>query len=151
GGQLEIAGHLVAEQQRNLAQQAAEARSRGFLVAHDGELVLHEGVIDDGNALHPVGLTVMLHGSIDVRPGRGYLSLAVSHSNLLAPAGVRPKGGTVPPMAPRRRIGYGPPRSHQCRKPMMNAQTNPTADELETSFGFRKVDPGEKQPLVNEV
>lgn len=34
---------------------------------------------------------------------------------------------------------------------MMNAQTNPTADELETSFGFRKVDPGEKQPLVNEV
>ncbi len=45
--ELEIARHLVAHQMRDLAQQPAEARDRGFLVAHDRQLVLDHRVIDD--------------------------------------------------------------------------------------------------------
>src|SRR5690606_20949770 len=33
----------------------------------------------------------------------------------------------------------------------MSEQRNATADSMETSFGFRQVDPGGKQPLVDEV
>ena len=36
----------------DLAQQAAKAGRRGFLVTHDGELVLDKRVIDHGYAIH---------------------------------------------------------------------------------------------------
>ena len=50
--ELEVAGHLIGEKQRDLAQQLAEARRRRVLVAHQRELVLDEGVVDDVDALH---------------------------------------------------------------------------------------------------
>ena len=43
----QVARRLVADQRRRLAQELAEAARRGFLVAHDGELVLHQRVADD--------------------------------------------------------------------------------------------------------
>src|SRR5690349_16367972 len=48
----EIAGDLVAEQGGNLTQQPTETSRRGLLLAHDGQLVLHQRMIDDCNAVH---------------------------------------------------------------------------------------------------
>jgi len=48
----EIALLLGYEVTRDLAQQAAEPRNRGILVAHDRELVLDQRVIDDRYATH---------------------------------------------------------------------------------------------------
>jgi diadenosine tetraphosphatase ApaH/serine/threonine PP2A family protein phosphatase len=53
---------VIAEQQRDLAQQPAKACRRGVLVTHDGELVLHQRMIDDGDALH--GVLRLIHSSI---------------------------------------------------------------------------------------
>ena len=55
--QFQIACHLVAKQQRNLPQQPPEGPRRGLLVAHDRELVLHQRVIDYGDAVHERLLT----------------------------------------------------------------------------------------------
>ena len=52
GGERQVAGHLIGEEQRDLAQELAEMRGRRILVAHQREFVLHEGVIDDGDAFH---------------------------------------------------------------------------------------------------
>src|SRR5690606_31121544 len=49
--QFEISRHLIAEQERDLAQEAPETRRRSMLVAHDAELVLDQWKIDDGNTL----------------------------------------------------------------------------------------------------
>ncbi len=46
-GDRQIAGDLVAHQQRDLAQQLAEGLGRGALVAHMGQLVLDQRMIDD--------------------------------------------------------------------------------------------------------
>jgi hypothetical protein len=49
--QFQFARHLVAQEQRYLAQEPPEARRRGVLVAHDRQLVLDQRMIDDGHAL----------------------------------------------------------------------------------------------------
>ncbi len=51
-GERQVAGDLVGQEQRDLAQQLAEARGRRGLVAHQGELVLDQRVVDDGDTLH---------------------------------------------------------------------------------------------------
>ena len=61
-GELEVAGHLVGEQQRDLAEQLAEARRRGVLVAHHRQLVLDQRVIDDVDALHLACPLLLLSG-----------------------------------------------------------------------------------------
>ena len=43
----QVARGVVAQQQADLAQQAAEIGARRLLVAHLGELVLHQRVRDD--------------------------------------------------------------------------------------------------------
>ena len=48
----QVARHLVAEQHADLVEQLAEALGRALLVAHQRELVLHQRMIDDGDALH---------------------------------------------------------------------------------------------------
>ena len=48
----QVARHLVAEQHADLVEQLAEALGRALLVAHQGQLVLHQRMIDDGDALH---------------------------------------------------------------------------------------------------
>ena len=50
----QVARHLVAEQHADLVEELAEALGRALLVAHQGQLVLHQRMIDDGDALHVV-------------------------------------------------------------------------------------------------
>jgi hypothetical protein len=45
--QLHVARRLVAEQERNLREQAPEVRRARVLLAHQRQLVLHQRVIDD--------------------------------------------------------------------------------------------------------
>ena len=45
--QLDVARHLVAHEVGNLAQEPPEPGNGGLLVAHDGQLVLDQRVIDD--------------------------------------------------------------------------------------------------------
>ena len=46
-------------------------------------------------------------------------------------------------------IGYGPAALDWYTK--MSEQRSTAASQMETSYGFRSVGAGEKQPLVNEV
>ena len=48
----QVAGDLVAEQHADLVEELAEALRRALLVPHQGQLVLHQRMIDDGDALH---------------------------------------------------------------------------------------------------
>ena len=60
GFERQIACDLVREQRADLAQQAAEIRRRGFLAPHQGQLVLHQRVVDDyglGHGLSPFSVT----------------------------------------------------------------------------------------------
>src|SRR5205085_459138 len=47
-----VARHLVAQQHADLVQELAEALGRALLVAHQRELVLHQRMIDERDALH---------------------------------------------------------------------------------------------------
>ena len=49
----QVAGGLVGLEQRELAHDIAELVGRGVLVAQDGQLVLHDGVIEDDDAVVP--------------------------------------------------------------------------------------------------
>ena len=59
-GQRQIARRLVALEQGKLTHELAELLARSRLVAQDGELVLHHGVIDESDAavVHWVLLSV---------------------------------------------------------------------------------------------
>ena len=48
----QVARDLVAEQHADLVQELAEALRRALLVAHQRQLVLHQRVVDDGDAFH---------------------------------------------------------------------------------------------------
>ena len=50
GLELEVAGGLVALEQRELANEVAELLCAGLLVSQDRELVLHERVVDHREA-----------------------------------------------------------------------------------------------------
>ena len=50
--QRQVAGRLVAEQGADLAEQFAEDFGRACLVAQQRQFVLHQGMIDDGDAFH---------------------------------------------------------------------------------------------------
>src|SRR5690606_13173361 len=50
--ELQIACNFVAEQQRYLAKKLPEPCCRGLLIAHYGKLVLHQRMVDDGDAAH---------------------------------------------------------------------------------------------------
>src|SRR5690242_19012521 len=69
----EVACRVVAQQQADLAQQAAEVRARGLLVEHLGELVLHQRMADDvdrrrqGHDKAPLFRVIPSEGSIPVR------------------------------------------------------------------------------------
>ena len=43
----QVAGDLVGEEEADLAQELAEARGRGVVLAHERELVLDQRVVDD--------------------------------------------------------------------------------------------------------
>ena len=59
----QIARHLVREQQRDLARQLTELDHRGVPLAHQGELVLDQRVIDHDDV---VGLGVHVASSLIV-------------------------------------------------------------------------------------
>jgi demethylmenaquinone methyltransferase/2-methoxy-6-polyprenyl-1,4-benzoquinol methylase len=67
-------------------------------------------------------------------------------SRLVAPAWLNATPGTI---APPDMIGYGPAAPSWYTK--MSEQRSTAAAEMETSYGFKRVGAGEKQPLVNEV
>ena len=48
----QVARHFVAEQGRGLAHHGAEQLDRAVPVAQDGELVLHQRVVDDRQSVH---------------------------------------------------------------------------------------------------
>ena len=48
----QVARDLVAEQHADLVEQLAEALGRALLVAHQRQLVLHQRMVDDGDAVH---------------------------------------------------------------------------------------------------
>jgi hypothetical protein len=50
--QRQIAGHLIGEQHADLVEKLAEPLGRNRFVAHQRQLVLHEGVADDVNVRH---------------------------------------------------------------------------------------------------
>ena len=50
GGQ--VAGHLVHHQHGDLVEQLAELLGAGILAAHDGQLVLDQGMVKDNNFSH---------------------------------------------------------------------------------------------------
>ena len=54
----QVAGDLVAEQGRDLADQRAEQLGRAVAVAHDGELVLHQRVANDRQSVHARSLRI---------------------------------------------------------------------------------------------
>ena len=47
----EVLGHLVGEEHRDLVDELAEELRRSLLVAEQPELVLHQRMVDDGDAL----------------------------------------------------------------------------------------------------
>ncbi|MNT70929.1 hypothetical protein D3C72_2093660 [compost metagenome] len=47
--QRKVACDLIGHQRRQLAQHAAKAVGAGFLAAHQGQFVLNQGVVDDGD------------------------------------------------------------------------------------------------------
>ncbi len=51
-----VTQHLVGHQRRNLVQQLTKAVGGGVLSTHQGELVLHKGMIDEMNGAHGVPL-----------------------------------------------------------------------------------------------
>ena len=53
----QIAQDFIGEQHRNFAQQTAETRCRGVLLAHQGEFVLDEGMSDDVEIGHSNALS----------------------------------------------------------------------------------------------
>src|SRR5690606_32663931 len=86
--QLQIARHLVAKKKRNLAQQAAETCGRGFLVAHDRQLVLDKWMIDDGYALHyPAPRYFCSTGTITAKHAPEHRARAAGQQFLLPQAG----------------------------------------------------------------
>lgn len=50
-----VARDFIGHQRGELAQQAAKAVGAGVFAAHQGELVLHQGVIDDVDVAHGEG------------------------------------------------------------------------------------------------
>ena len=48
GGHRQLAGDLIGQKQADLAQKLTEGGGRGILLAHQGQLVLNQRVIDDG-------------------------------------------------------------------------------------------------------
>lgn len=48
-GQFQIARGLIADQQGDFSQQLAEILGGGVLHAHDGQLMLNQRMIDQGN------------------------------------------------------------------------------------------------------
>ena len=50
--QVEVPGHLVTEEVRDLPQQHAKLVRRSFPATHERELVLDQRMIDDGDVLH---------------------------------------------------------------------------------------------------
>jgi hypothetical protein len=50
--QRQISGDLVTDQHADLVEQGTKIPRTGMAVAHQAQLVLHQRMIDDGNALH---------------------------------------------------------------------------------------------------
>jgi len=48
----QVAGDLVREEHADLVQELAKTLRRARLVAHERQLVLDQGMVDDGEALH---------------------------------------------------------------------------------------------------
>ena len=70
GLERQVAGDLVAEQEGDLAHQAAELGGRGLLLPGERELVLDQRVVDDDEVLHPAApCWPLTHAS---QPGRGW-------------------------------------------------------------------------------
>ena len=59
-GERQIARHLVAQQHADLFQQLAEGLGRARLVADQRQLVLHQRMLDHGDAVHALGAPVWL-------------------------------------------------------------------------------------------
>jgi hypothetical protein len=55
----QVAGDLVADQAADLLEQLAEALGGGVLLPHQGQLVLHQRVADDRDALHGIFLRTL--------------------------------------------------------------------------------------------
>jgi hypothetical protein len=87
GLQGQVAGHLVGEQHADLVEELAKALRRAPLVAHEGQLVLHQRVIDDGDAFHaqaPVPVVAAIAATLDQVAGRR--EAGASTSNPLFPS-----------------------------------------------------------------
>ena len=55
GGHRQPTCHLIGQQLRDLSQKLAKHRSWRVFVPHDGQFVLHQRVIYDGQMLRHVG------------------------------------------------------------------------------------------------
>jgi len=59
-GKRQVAGHLVAQQHADLVQELAEALGRAVLVADQRQLVLDQGMGNDGDAVHGFSFQVRM-------------------------------------------------------------------------------------------
>ena len=105
-GQRQVLERLVAQQQRDLAQELAERGGRGRLLPHQGQLVLHQRVLDDGEMLGRCGDG---HGRAPADGLGSYMPARAAFVHRAGPAAgrrieMRPTGARpVPPSSARRR------------------------------------------------